>query len=60
MPGFSGMEATLSEWLRARYGSDVELFYAHGLRQSPRTLSSTGFDVHQARAPRLAPRRISL
>ena len=33
--------------MHARYGTVVELFYAHGLRQSQRTLSSTGFAIHQ-------------
>ena len=33
--------------LAAEYGTVVELFYAHGLRQGPATLSSTGFAVHQ-------------
>ena len=47
VPGFQEMEATLASWLHERFGSVVELFYCHGLRQSPHTLKSTGFDVHQ-------------
>ena len=47
LPGFAQMEEEMIEWLNRRYGTVVELFYAHGLRQSPRTLQSTGFDVHQ-------------
>ena len=34
-------------WLEQTYGTVVELFFAHGLRQGPHTLSSTGFGVHQ-------------
>ena len=33
--------------LHQRFGTVVELYFAHGLRQSPETLKSTGFDVHQ-------------
>ena len=40
-------EEQLLEWLQARYATVVELFYAHGLRQSRATLQSTGFSVHQ-------------
>lgn len=47
LPGFQAMEEELTRWLHATYGIDVELFYAHGLRQGPSTLRSTGFDVHQ-------------
>ena len=47
LPGFARMEEELVEWLQARYGTVVELFYAHGLRQSKATLQSTGFSVHQ-------------
>ena len=32
---------------QAHYHTAVELFYAHGLRQSAETLRSTGFSVHQ-------------
>ena len=32
---------------QAHYHTPVELFYAHGLRQSAETLRSTGFSVHQ-------------
>ncbi|KAL3915650.1 MAG: hypothetical protein SGPRY_007138 [Prymnesium sp.] len=47
MAGFSEMEAFLTSWLHQTYGVVVELYFAHGLRQSPSTLTSTGFDVHQ-------------
>ena len=47
VPGFLNIERHLATWLHARYGTVVELFYAHGLRQGPETLRSTGFDVHQ-------------
>ena len=45
--GFKEIEAELVEWLHSHYGTVVELFYAHGLRQGSETLQSTGFDVHQ-------------
>ena len=45
--GFAAMEATLTAWINQLYDTSVELFYAHGLRQGPDTLRSTGFDVHQ-------------
>ena len=45
--GFGAMEAALVAWLRAHFGRCVTLHYAHALRQSPTTLSATGFDVHQ-------------
>ena len=47
LPGFLAMEHTLVKWLNDFYNTNVELFYAHGLRQGPHTLKSTGFDVHQ-------------
>ena len=47
LPGFVEMEHALTEWLQAETSQAVELFYAHGLRQGPHTLKSTGFDVHQ-------------
>jgi len=47
LPGFTAIEASLVKWLNAYYQTNVELFYAHGLRQGPHTLKSTGFDVHQ-------------
>ena len=47
LPGFAAIEAYLVEWLEEQYGTVVELFYAHGLRQGPETLMSTGFAVHQ-------------
>ena len=47
VPGFEEMERELAHWVQVRYGTVVDLFYAHGLRQSPETLSSTGFAVHQ-------------
>eukprot|EP00966_Prymnesium_polylepis_P267311 6175158-Prymnesium_polylepis.1 len=45
--GFAAMETELVTWLQETYGTVVELFYVHDLRQSPDTLKSTGFDVHQ-------------
>ena len=53
MPGFFAIEQQLAEWLHQRFGTVVELFYAHGLRQGPDTLKSTGFDVHQDTEVRL-------
>ena len=50
LAGFARMEEELSSWLNRRFGTLVELVFAHGLRQSPATLSSTGFDVHQVSA----------
>jgi hypothetical protein len=47
LPGFVEMELELADWLHRRFGTVVELFFAHGLRQSPETLRSTGFAVHQ-------------
>ena len=47
VPGFAAIEEFLVGWLHAQYGTVVELYFAHGLRQSPHTLKSTGFDVHQ-------------
>jgi len=47
VPGFHAIEEFLTIWLEATYGTVVELFYAHGLRQGPATLSSTGFAIHQ-------------
>ena len=41
------MEECLATWLHQQYGTVVDLFYAHGLRQGPETTGSTGFDVHQ-------------
>ena len=38
---------TLPRWLHEAYGTVVELYFAHGLCQSPLTAKSTGFDVHQ-------------
>lgn len=46
VPGFLEIEHELTDALTAQYGHAVELFYAHGLRQSPETLHSTAFDVH--------------
>ena len=45
--GFQQMEDELVTWLHERYGTVVELFFAHALRQGPHTLRSTGFDIHQ-------------
>lgn len=45
--GFRALEEELVTFLHRTYGTVVELFYAHGLRQGPHTLQSTGFDVHQ-------------
>ena len=47
VPGFFEIEEYLIGWLHETFGTVVELFYAHGLRQGPLTLKSTGFDVHQ-------------
>lgn len=47
LPGFAEIEEHLVGWLHETYGTVVELFYAHGLRQSAETLRSTGFSVHQ-------------
>ena len=47
LPGFGAMELSLTKWINDFYSTDVELFYAHGLRQGPLTQKSTGFDVHQ-------------
>ena len=48
IPGFAGMESVLVAWISQNYyGVKVALHYAHGLRQGPDTLASTGFDVHQ-------------
>ena len=49
VPGFAAIEEYLVRWLHEQYGTVVELYFAHGLRQSPETLKSTGFDVHQVR-----------
>ena len=40
---------SLTRWLHEAYGTVVELYFAHGLCQSPLTAKSTGFDVHQVR-----------
>ena len=40
---------TVTRWLHEAYGTVVELYFAHGLCQSPLTAKSTGFDVHQVR-----------
>ena len=45
--GFKEIEDELIRIISEKFGVVVELFYAHGLRQSPETLRSTGFDVHQ-------------
>ena len=47
IPGFADMETRLARWCHERFGTTVSLWFAHGLRQSPETLKSTGFDVHQ-------------
>ena len=47
LPGFEMMAKSLGEWLHERFGTVVELFFAHGLRQAPHTLKTTGFDIHQ-------------
>ena len=47
LPGFHAMECEIVKWLEEHYETKVELFQAHGLRQGPRTMSSTGFAVHQ-------------
>ena len=47
LPGFGEIEEFLIAWLHDTHGIVVECYFAHGLRQSPLTLKSTGFDVHQ-------------
>ena len=47
VPGFEPMERHLLAWLKQRMGHEYQLFYAHGLRQSPATLAGAVFDVHQ-------------
>lgn len=47
LPGFRAIEDFLVRWLHEAYGTVVELYFAHGLCQSPLTAKSTGFDVHQ-------------
>ena len=47
LPGFKAMELELVTWLQQHFGTEVELFEAHGLRQGPSTMRSTGFAVHQ-------------
>lgn len=45
--GFAEMEGQLVDWLQSKYSTVVELFYAHGLRQSPETGDSSLISVHQ-------------
>jgi len=47
LPGFAEMEDFLVGWLHTQHGIVVDLYFCHCLRQSPYTLKSTGFDVHQ-------------
>jgi len=47
LPGFAQMGEELASWVQRKYDTVVELYFAHGLRQGPHTLKSTGFDVHQ-------------
>ena len=47
LPGFSAIEEQLAIWLQQRFRTVVELVFAHGLRQGPDTMSSTGFAIHQ-------------
>ena len=47
LPGFHAIEQELTSWLHDEFDVVAELFFAHGLRQGPATLRSTGFDVHQ-------------
>ena len=47
LPGFLEMEREIVGWLRERLGVVADLVSSHCLRQSPRTLQATGFDVHQ-------------
>ena len=46
-PGFEPMEQQLVAWLAGEFGVVAELANGHVLRQSPATLRSTGFGVHQ-------------
>uniref|UniRef100_A0A7S2JTF9 Uncharacterized protein n=1 Tax=Haptolina brevifila TaxID=156173 RepID=A0A7S2JTF9_9EUKA len=55
LPGFQAIEEYLVVWLESQYGTVVELFYAHGLRQGPATLCSTGFNIHQETSHLLSP-----
>ena len=47
IPGFVEIELELTAWLHARFGTVVECYFCHALLQSPRTLRSTGFAIHQ-------------
>lgn len=47
VPGFEAIEGELALWLLSRFDTFVELHSAHALRQSPETLKSTTFGVHQ-------------
>ena len=47
LAGFERLELQVAAWLEQRFNTRVELYYAHVLRQSPATINSTGFDVHQ-------------
>jgi hypothetical protein len=47
LPGFRAMERHMVRWLKARFGTRVKLFEAHGLRQGPLTKSSTSFAIHR-------------
>ena len=60
VPGFKDMEASLVQWLNQKYNTVVELFFAHGLAQSPKTLKSTGFDVHQVCGAAVARARMTM
>ena len=49
LPGFDAMATAATEWLKQRCSADAppKLFHVHALRQSPATLSSSSFCVHQ-------------
>ena len=47
LPGFHAIERVLVEWLQQRFGTRVELWEAHGLRQGPETKDSASFSIHQ-------------
>ena len=47
LPGFQAIERVLVDRLQQRFGTRVELWEAHGLRQGPETQDSASFSIHQ-------------
>jgi hypothetical protein len=47
-PAFANIESYVADWVRNRFGHDVETDHSNVFRQSRKTLRSTGFGVHQA------------